>query len=202
MGLVQTTPPAAGTTPLSLAEAKQQLALAPSESGHDQLVTRLVAAATEQAEQWTGRALLTQTWRLTLDRFPLGEIRLPRPPLQSITTVQYIDEDGATQTLDESLYQVTSDAEPARLAPAYGESWPATRCQPEAVLVTYVAGYGAAGSAVPAPIRHAIHMLVGHWFANRQAVGSEASDEVPLGVAHLLNSWRTGAGHDWYHLAE
>jgi hypothetical protein len=52
------------------------------------------------------------------------------------------------------------------------------------VQITYLAGYGGAAS-VPKPAVHAIKMLVGHWYANREAIGS-VGQNVPLGVHALL----------------
>lgn len=192
---------AAATQPaVTLEEAKTQIGLYGGDL--DELVTRLINAATESVERYTGRALVTQTWRLSLDEFPVGEIRVPRPPLGSISSVAYTDENGTNQTLSDSLYVVTTDIEPARIEPAYGEVWPATRCQREAVRVTYTAGYGGDATAVPEAIRHAILLTVAHWFNCREPVASGSLAEVPLSVVWLLDGFKTGAGPEWYSLAK
>jgi Phage gp6-like head-tail connector protein len=72
----------------------------------------------------------------------LGLIRLPRNPLLAITQVQYVDLLGVLQTADPSLYQVDITREVGRLAPAYGQVWPSTRAQLDAVQITFQAGYG------------------------------------------------------------
>jgi len=121
-------------------------------------IASLITDARRAAEGILDRALITQTWELTLDRFPFysadntrSEILLPRPPLQSVTSITYTDIDGATQTLASANYKVDTIGEPGRVVPAYGLSWPSTRNEINAVTVRYVCGYGAAAT-VPADI--------------------------------------------------
>lgn len=209
MGLKRTAAPTANL--ITPEEARKHLSLPPDGGGHDDHVTRLIAAAVESVEQYCGRALLTQTWRLSIDSFPAcwpsgpggGEIVVPRPPLVSVTDIKYDDADGVEQTLDASKYKVTTDAQPGRIAPAYGETWPATRSQREAVRVTYVAGYGASAASVPEPLRHAVLLMVAHWFANREPVvtGTIASD-IPMSAQWLMDGYRTGVNPECYRLAE
>lgn len=78
--------------------------------------------------------------------YDISVIRLPRPPLQAVTAVTYVDQTGVTQTLSPSVYQVDTQQEPGRLAPAYQQVWPTTRVQMGAVQVTFLAGYGPATS--------------------------------------------------------
>lgn len=120
-------------------------------------------------------------------------IVLPRPPVASITSVQYIDDGGVLQTLDASMYQVDTDSEPARLLPAWGQIWPVTRYpQLSAVKITYVAGYASA-DAVPATTKQGIRLLLGHFYENREAVlaagarGAAQAIELPLAAKSLLD---------------
>jgi uncharacterized phiE125 gp8 family phage protein len=198
MGLKRTSNPT--TTPVTVSEAKDQISLLSND--HDTTIDRLIKAATEAAEKYTGRALITQTWRLALNSFPVREIRLPRPTLQSITSIQYVDENGTLQTLGASLYDATADLEPARVEPAYGEVWPATRCEREAVRITYVAGYGDASTSVPESIRHAILLMVSQWFEYREPTSEKSIKEIPMSACWLLDGFKTGAGAEWFNLAE
>jgi uncharacterized phiE125 gp8 family phage protein len=60
--------------------------------------------------------------------------------------------------------------------------------------VTWWAGYGASGTSVPAAIRHAILMLVGHWYESRSSVlTGSISKEIEFGVKSLLDSQRWGS---------
>lgn len=132
-----------------------------------------ITAARQYAETFTHRALLTQTWDLKLDRFPCGAIELPCPPVQSVTSVTYLDTAGASQTWSSSLYETDlpagPQAMPGRLQPVYGEVYPLTREVFNAVTVRVVCGYGAAPSSVPALLREALLMLVARMYEKREA---------------------------------
>ena len=133
MTLTVKTPPA--DEPVTLSEAKDHLRV--DGSDHDSQVTAVITAARERAERYLGRALVTQTLELRLDAFPAA-IDLPRPPVQSVASIKYIDSDGDEQTLDSADYKV--DAEGARIIPT--DDWPHTLDTVNAVTVEYTAGYG------------------------------------------------------------
>lgn len=163
-GLTRTVAPA--VTPVSLSETK--LACRIDASVDDALVTAYLNSAVEQLEGTAkgdkgilGRALLTQTWQLHLDDFPAGDcFTLPKPPLQSVTSIQYYATDGTLTTLSTDVYQVDTVAEPARVMLKLGQTWPTVELQRlNAVVVTFVAGYGNA-SAVPESLKAAIYLLV------------------------------------------
>jgi len=187
---VRTMPPA--EFPVSLAEAKDHLHVDGNDS--DARIEFLIAATTEKLDGWNGelgRCLITQTWRVDSDRFPQGRrLGLPFGPVQSVT-VRYSDPDNLEQTLAGSNYQLLEDALGPFLDLAEAESgWPATYCRRDAVRITVVAGYGAAGS-VPKPIKQIILFVVGHWFANREGVViGQVPAELPLAVADLLVNYR------------
>ena len=181
------TPPVA--EPVTLAEAKLHLRV--DTVDEDSLILALIAVARQAAEHETGRALITQTLRLTLGAFPAdGAIKLPQGPVQSITQVQYVDTAGATQTLSGSLYALDNASEYSDhyLLPAYDTTWPTPRDQPNAVWVDYVAGYGNAG-AVPQAIKQWLLLAIGDVYANRER--SAEKPAVPHGfVAGLLDRYR------------
>src|SRR5690606_14420890 len=137
----------------------------------DTLITGLIAAARETVETFAGRALITQTWELVLDDWPDSDtIKLPRPPLQSVTSVTYVDEAGVSHTLSSASYIVDTDSEPGRLVLKAGESWPSETLQAaNGVRVRYAAGYGAA-AAVPEKFKLAVKLLAVHWYENREPV--------------------------------
>jgi uncharacterized phiE125 gp8 family phage protein len=181
--------------PVELAEATAHLRI--DDDVEDDYVRGILAAARGWCEKYQNRAYLTQSWRLTLDAFPrcsTGIIRPPRAPLRSVTNIQYVDEDGDTQTWASSNYLVDAQSEPGRIALAYGASWPTTRCQIGAVTVNYSAGYGEA-TDVPEETKHAIKLLVGHWFANREGVFTGSiSKEIEFAVKALLSHGRVFQG--------
>lgn len=152
--------------PITIVEAKAHLRVDVADD--DALITALIVAAREAAEHITGRSLMPTVWELALDGFE-DEIALPKPPLASVTSVKHLDTDGVLQTVDPTDYLLDSHSEPARLMPAYGESWPTTRDQSNAVLIRYTAGYADA-AAVPQQIKNWMLLRIGVLYENREAV--------------------------------
>jgi uncharacterized phiE125 gp8 family phage protein len=167
MALTLITAPSA--EPISVSEAKASPSLRVAVATDDTDIGTLITTARKLAETYTLHALVTQTWELVLDGFPTGGIVVPLPPLQSVTSVKYIDTDGTQQTLSALLYSVDTDTIPGLITPAYGEVWPVTRDEVNAVRVRFVAGFGAA-SDVPEDIKSWIKIMVGTMYDNPQAV--------------------------------
>ena len=187
MGLSLITPPAA--EPLTLVEAKLHLKVDLSDD--DVLVTALIVAARTAVENYLSRSLIEQTWRQT---FCNWRIQLERPPHIAITEVSYIDVDGDTQTLASTEYQADlSGDQPARVVPAYGAAWPDFRTETlNPIAVEFEAGYGDAAEDVPAPIRSAMLLMIGHLYTNREAVNiGNIVNVIPLAVQWLLDPYRT-----------
>ena len=164
MSLKLITPPT--TFPIDLASAKLHCRVDIADD--DTLITALITAATEMAEQKTGRAIMTQTLELTLDAFPEA-FELTRVPVQSVTSVKYYDTTGTQQTLSNTLYALDAadDFGFAYISPVYAGVWPNTRDQINAVAVRYVAGYADAAS-VPQSIKNWILLMVSTMYANRE----------------------------------
>ena len=109
----------------------------------DPYLLALITGARQYAEQELRRYLITQTVDAYFHKFPDGCFYLP--PLQTVSSITYVDLDGVTQTLDTDQYLVDDVSIPARIEPIYGATWPSTRDQMSAVKVRFVAGYGTAG---------------------------------------------------------
>lgn len=187
---------AAANQALTTAEAKLQLGFDGTE--RDTEFARLIAAATKLVEHDSDRALINQTWNLYLDAFPAGgdPIVIERIPVGSISSVKYYDGDDALQTWDSANYYTDLNSAPGRILPGSGVAYPATKfARPNAVDVEFVAGYGSASTDVPEEARHAIALLVSHWFEHRDAVGNVGS-EIELAYSSLINSliWRAPIG--------
>jgi uncharacterized phiE125 gp8 family phage protein len=180
--------------PISTADAKTHLRV--TGSGDDTYIDTLVKMARRHVERVCGLSLITQTRALRLDAFPCEDaIELPYGPLQSVSSVAYLDSDGTSQTWSSSNYRADIYSLPPRVALAYGVTWPTTRGVSHSVTVTYIAGYGAAGSSVPADIIHAMKLIVGHLYETREqtSAGFELK-EIPMGAAALLAPYRI---HSW-----
>ena len=154
--------------PLSRADLQMHCRLSGAEvDAQSDSIIRKLKAAREACERVTGRQLITATWELRLDEFPDGEsdfvvdgedIVLPLPPLQSVTSIKYLDEDNVEQTLSSSYYvaEPAGPTERSRIVLAEGCTWPSTYEAPGAVRIRFIAGYGTAGSSVPAELLESI----------------------------------------------
>ncbi len=156
--------------PISSAEARLQCGIADDAAGyHDPKLLSLVKAAREKVETDTGRAIMAQTWDYTFDLWPYGlePIYIPKAPVSAITSVKYYDQAGAQQTLSTSVYKTFLDREPAEIRPKYQQQWPFLYGEQGVITVRFVAGYGAAVTAVPESLKAAMLLLVSDWFENR-----------------------------------
>lgn len=179
---LQLVTPASGR-PVSVDEARSWLRL--SHQADDAEVGALIDAAVELVRQEYGRQLLTATWRMSLERFPCWDFRLPVGPARAVTSIQYVDTNGETQTLDSARYVVDTTADPAVVQPVWAGYWPVTRCQRQAVLVTFTAGYGTAAD-VPESVKTAIKLAVAWWYERRGDERETAGTELPKAAERLL----------------
>lgn len=175
--------------PISRTEAKLHLRV--EHTADDTLIDGLIVAARQAAEHELQRALVTQTWERVLDAFPDVEIELGMPPVQSITSVKYIDEDEVEQTLSALLYSLDSDNEPGWVLPAIDTEWPDTLDTADAVRVRFVCGYGAA-SAVPQAIKQWMLIRIGTLYKMREqfVVGTTMTPVPERFVDSLLDPHR------------
>lgn len=176
--------------PVSRVEAKLHLNV--DKSSDDDLIDAIITASRIYCENQLHRAFITQTHKLYMNRFP-GEILVPRPPLQSVTSITYVDTDGTSQTVTASDYQEDITSEPGRIKPAFGSSWPSPRDQYKSITVTLVAGYGDAATDVPRSIVSAIKLLVGQLYMFREPVitGTIVA-KLPFTFQALLETERYG----------
>jgi hypothetical protein len=167
MNITIVTPPP--FEPVTLAEVYAHLRLEPegSPATHDDdvMLQRQIATARTYVEQATRRALVLQTLRLSGSGFAVpaneqpsrnyawcappaaGTVRIPlhRPPLVAVDTVQYYDADNVLQTIAAEHYYTTDDLVPdLRFVASFAV--PTVYARPDALRVTYRAGYTPAGS--------------------------------------------------------
>jgi uncharacterized phiE125 gp8 family phage protein len=187
MALVLTAAPAA--EPISLAEAKALLRI--DASDEDALLTSLIAAARMSVEKTLGVALITQSWSYFFDFWPsAGCVTLPILPVQAVSAVKVHDGAGGSVTLDAASYAVDALSEPARLV-LKGALPPTEARELNAFEIAFTGGYGDDADDVPGPIRHALKLLVAHWFERREPVVlGLGAQEVPATVAALLLPYR------------
>ena len=135
---------------VSMADAR--LAVKADDTELDSAIAIAIAGITAHVQHDTGRSIINQTWRITLDSFP-DAIKLFNPPIVSVSWVKYYDADNVLQTLDPADYTVDSVSEPGYVVPAVDVEWPETYDKINAVQVQYVAGYGATDASTPDDIK-------------------------------------------------
>ena len=180
--LTETVAPVA--EPVTTAEAKLHLRV--DHGDEDAYIDTLVATARQHIELVTRRAMVDTTFTLKMDAFPT-EIRPPRSPLSSVSSITYVDTDGATQPLSASVYSVDTDTEPGRISLAFNQSGPDIREQNNAVVVTFVAGYGSAATDVPAALVTTVKMLAGHYYEFPvPVIAGATATKIPMNIESLI----------------
>ncbi len=139
----------------------------------DFLIAGLISAATSYAERWCSQKFAPETWDYALDAFPSGSIELPLSPVTSVASISYVDSNDEAATI--AGFALNS----GRVSVS-GE-WPSG----SSVVVRFTAGNG-----VPAAVRQAILLLVGHWYETRETASETAMAEAPMGAHTLLNLYR------------
>jgi uncharacterized phiE125 gp8 family phage protein len=180
--------------PVTLSEAKLHVRV--DGSTEDALITALIVAARQLVEEQSGLALITQTWEIRLDAWP-ALLYLPRAPLLGVTSVTYTDDAALTATLAATAYTLRTGTQPGSLLFDADLLPTVTLADVAGVKVRYTAGYGAAAANVPQAIRQAILLLVGHWYANREAVGAGTLAPLPMAVDALLAPYRNWWFGEW-----
>jgi uncharacterized phiE125 gp8 family phage protein len=181
MNVTATSPPN-GTDVVSLANMKEFLRV--DHSDEDTTITALLDAAVSHVSDYTNRHLAAAgTAFFKLERW--RPAALAYGPVNSIFKVAYSDTAGVTQTLDASKYYLQQHKDDTCLIFFHDtpdlEDYNATPITIQAVV----------GGAPSNNVKHAVRMLVAHWYENRRGVvtGTTATT-IPLGVHSLLNTER------------
>lgn len=137
-----------------------------TDNADDSRIRSLIAAARQAAETRTRQQCLHARWKLTLDAFPMAghcapmslgssgsiprnAVVLPHVPLVKVQSIQYLDMDGALQTMPDGDYVVNQSMTPAIITPRFGKVWPNTLPEIGAVTVIYDAGYASPIKVTP-----------------------------------------------------
>ena len=146
-----------------------------SDTDQDAILTILIKAARVRVEEYLRRSLITRTYSWEMNGDDMRDrIEIPRPPVQSVTSLTIYDEDSAGV---ETSY--TEAAENWQLVEeSYlkhrNDGWEVNRMDRAGTLV-YVAGYGNASTDIPADILIATLKLLALWYERR---GDENRDNV------------------------
>jgi len=176
MSLTQITAPTGNS--ISLSDAKDHIRLEIDDD--DALIQSMIESVEHLAETFTRRQLITATYDYKIDRFA-SVIKIPKPPLQSVTSIKYIDTDGNEQTVDSSVYDVDTDSQPGRVILDPDQVWPDTRKQLQAVTIRFVCGYADSGSS-PAEINDNVPEVIKRWMLIQIANLYENREEYIVGT--------------------
>lgn len=174
--------------PVTLAQARSHCR-AEGTNVDDALVSSYIKAARVHVESYCGIRLVVQTVAMRCSSF--GDFAsLASAPLQSVTSIAYLNTDGNSQALATTVYQSLLYGLSPSIVLKPDQSWPSVLTRADAITVTAEAGYGAA-AAVPQPIISAMLLLIAQWYDNRApVVTGEAVHEMPNAVEALLSNYR------------
>lgn len=183
--LTITTDPA--EEPVTLSELKDFFR--EDRSVEDSLITQFGVAARKTVERFTGYRLVDTTYEMRLQDFE--DVKIPKKPFKSLTKIEYVDEDGVTQTLGSGKYNLHSFEEPASIE--FLDNLPDLDEEEDTkfpVIITFVVGYGGAAD-VPEDWKSAIGMVAMiYWLRD---VPQEDFNPLNLGVVRsLLTDYRIG----------
>lgn len=172
---------AATSEPLTTAEVKRRLHVDFADDDAD--IDLLIQSARDHGQKYCNVRFASQTVELKCDGF-CDFARLPEAPVASVSSISYVDTDGATQTLATSVYELRADDLDAAIVTKYGQQWPAIQIGSR-ITVTAVVGY----SAAPAAVKHAMLLWIADAYENRE--NAKIEDWTALDA--LLCNFRRGA---------
>jgi uncharacterized phiE125 gp8 family phage protein len=160
--------------PVTVAEIRQHCRIEITDDDEDlELKIKAVVNRLDPPDGILGRALITQTLRYSIEKFPGGQILLPYPPAQAISSIKYMDSSDVEQTVANTAYQLKTDSDPARIILKYGQNWPTCSLSgndPLPVKINFISGYGDDPQDVPEMIRLGIMMEVADYYLQRENI--------------------------------
>lgn len=187
MALVLTSGPA--SEPVTVQEAKAHLRI--DGTAEDVLIASLILTSRLHIEAALDLALINQGWTLRLDQWPGSTmVEIPMSPLQAIAAVRVKTASGVAAAVPATSYLIDIASKPPRLV------WnnavpPQPGLAAGGIEIDFTAGFGTAPSSVPAPLKHAVLLLVAHWYEHRDAVEiGAASARIPEVVSDLIQPFR------------
>jgi len=180
--------------PVTLAEARLWARVDSDDTTQDAMLLLLIKSAREKAEDITGRCFARRSFQLVMDEFPADDepIEIPYPPLITVDSITYTDNDGTDQVLSGSpdAFLVDTGSYPGRLTPLYNGTWPVTRAVVGAVRIAFTAGY-AAPKNMPIRVREYVMAVVSTKYENRELLIPSNMTEIPREFAvGLLDNLR------------
>ncbi len=181
MSATVTTPPA--LEPVSLDEAKAFLRV--EHDDDDDVIAAPIAGSRIHVEAQTRRALIAQTWRIVRDSWPQGgAVSVMTAPLRELIAARVYGADNTSEEITIDDFGVDASSTPGVLLVPRSVKAPGRATS--GIELDVEVGYGDAPEDVPEPLRHAIQLLVAHWYENR----ASRDAALPANVAALIAPYR------------
>ena len=175
-----------GTASEVLSTSELKAFLRVTHSTEDTLIEAIRQAAINYVEQFCNIRLGDRSATFFFSEFP-DFVELPIGPVNSITNVKYATSDSTTATMPSSDYYVTSGRDPMLISfnnipSVFSDTY-------KKLQITVDLGY--AEASVPAPIKHAVKLLVAHMYDQRAPeVSGTITTKLKIGLESLLNPYR------------
>lgn len=188
--------------PLTLTQVKEHLRIDVTDTTDDDYLNVLIDVATDYAEKYTKRDFITRTWRTYRDCFPYvnnyncsgydSVFVLRKAPVQSITSVEYLDSDNNTQAFDSSNYYIPKTNRFTQIVLDKNKSWPSDISdRKQSVIITFVSGYGDADTDVPDSLKQAMLLMIANLYTNRGDCSLDNCNAcLDAGGKRLLNQYK------------
>jgi uncharacterized phiE125 gp8 family phage protein len=184
--------------PIDLDEVKKHLRFTPT--SEDTLIDTYIAMARQYFEQYTGLALMDQTWETRIEAFPGGfnpwdtVVSLGKSPVIALESVVYDDSDGVEQSMALADYALDLASAPGLSVVRPVTSWPRSAGTLGSVRLRYRAGFGSQPGDVPELIKGVLYLLVGyfHQFRSEAFVNSPGAslEKLPLGAELIMRNYK------------
>lgn len=162
--------------PVTLAEAKEHLRM-DEITDEDSLISSIITSARAYLEASLSRVLISRQAVFEVQSW-CAQYKLPLAPVSAIVSVQYVDADGVTQTIDATDYYLMAGLDP-RLVMIGTEP---SRLANSVLTITATVGDAAFDPA----LKQAMLLMIGHFYENRQQdVTGTITSALKLGALQL-----------------
>jgi uncharacterized phiE125 gp8 family phage protein len=184
--LVRLTYPTLEQEPVTFNQVIKQAKIDKSAAVKDaDLIAIYIAAARDYVEAKSRTVLAPSDWKIILDTFAFDPIPLSLFPLNSVSQIQYYDQNNVLKTVDPISYNVDLLTAPGRIQLVYGQIWPYTAVsRPDSVILYVNAGY--TQTSIPPTYRLAVLMLAAEFYQRRLPVTELRLAEIPVGIDRLI----------------
>ena len=180
LSLERTTDPA--TEPVTLAEMRLWLKIDDGDTADNDIIESLIATARQKAEQYTNRSFIDQSWTIRYN-VPCDSFRLPKPPLDSVTSINIIADDGTATLQSSDDYQVIA-GEASTVFLESGNTWTSSTRPYGQMVVVYKSGYSDDADDLDDSLKTTIKQLTAYFYENREET------KIPKFIESALNNYK------------